>query len=222
MMKETTYQEKFTILSRWSEDIIETVKKDLRAEHLNKDKNFCRKYFLGKNPSQVDIKTMTSAYTKDIAEGNVGLAEFIATRWLLKHTDIYGFFEEKLKTLTQDFESIEELNEDFSEILIKESSQRFGPEKTYIFSVFNSVVFPQKIYANLKEKAEHFTEVERREKQEQEEARTLLEMEKRYEREIHALKDKYEKKLAGLQRKYLNDTQILKKQITQLQKQLNP
>lgn len=216
MLKDTTYQEKFVILQMWIEEIIDAVKKDLKVEHLSKDKNFCRRYFLGKNPSQVDQKAFCEAYVQDIAAGNVGLGEFIASRWLLKNTDIYGYFEEKLKKITPDFEQLNELDEKLSESLIKESLSDFGAKKTYIFSVFNSVVFPKKVYDNLKENAEKETHEERNKKEEVKEKLTLVEMEKRHDREMRGLKDRYEKKLSGLQKKYLTDTAALKKEIERL------
>ena len=48
MLKETGYQEKIEIVAPWLDEIVETVKKDLKNEHLKVDKAFCKKYFLGK------------------------------------------------------------------------------------------------------------------------------------------------------------------------------
>jgi hypothetical protein len=43
---------------------------------------------------------------------------------------------------------------------------------------------------------------------------------KSFELKMQRLVDKYEKRLSGLEKKYLNDTDILKKQIANLQKKL--
>src|SRR4051794_29125719 len=109
MLKDTGYQEKFVMLKTWIPEIVEGVKKDLKNEHLKIDKAFCKRYFLGKSLMQIQTPEMAVAYEKDIADGNAGLGEFIATRWLLKNTDVYGYFEMKLKSLTSDFEALEEL-----------------------------------------------------------------------------------------------------------------
>lgn len=220
MLKDATYQEKFEMLKVWCEEIIETVKKDLKNEHLKKDRNFCRRYFLGKDPSQLDAKSLSAAYSQDIAEGNVGLAEFIATRWLLRNTDIYGFFEGRIKAINPDFESIEELDEKKSYALVKEASEEYGAEKTYIFSVFNSVVFPKKVYDELRVQAEKGTFQERKEREETKEKLTVADLQKRFDRESKAMKERFEKKLSGLQKKYINDTEALKKQLSELQKKM--
>ncbi|HEY4831138.1 MAG TPA: hypothetical protein VIH61_01055, partial [Waddliaceae bacterium] len=136
MLKETGYQEKIEMLFPWLEEIIEVLKKDLKSEHLKIDKPFCKKYFLGKNPAQVQVKEMAEAYRTDIACGNVGLGEFIATRWLLKNSDVYGYFEEKLRAITSDFEQLEELPQDLSLSIVKAATLQFGAKKTYLFSVF--------------------------------------------------------------------------------------
>lgn len=221
MLKETGYQEKIEMLAPWLEEIVDAVKKDLKNEHLKVDRSFCKKYFLGKNPVQVPINEMAEAYRIDIASGNAGLGEFIATRWLLKNTDIYCYFEERIRAISSDFEALEELSEEVSLSLMQTSVKQFGAKKTYLFSVFNSVVFPPKIYAQLKEMAEVETAHTRAEEEVKKTAETCEMQEIRHKRETAALIDRYEKKLSGMQAKYLKDTASLKKQISTLQKKLD-
>jgi hypothetical protein len=219
MLKDSGYQEKFVMLKAWVPEIIEGVKKDLKNEHLKVDRVFCKRYFLGKNVAQIQSHEMAAAYETDIAEGNSGLGEFIATRWLLKNTDVYGFFEMHLKNLTSDFENLAELPEDLSRSLMEESSKQFGAKRTYLFAVLNSVVFPKHIYDVLHKAAVSETEKERQEeaKHEQVDVETLK---KRHLRDMTALKERFEKKLSGLERKYLNDVEALKKQIGTLHRKL--
>jgi hypothetical protein len=221
MLKETGYQEKIEMLAPWLEEIIETVKRDLKNEHLKIDRQFCKKYFLGKNPSHVPLKEMAEAYRIDIAAGNVGLGEFIATRWLLKNTDIYGYFEENIRKVTSDFEQLQELPHDLASSLMQGSVNKFGAKKTYLFSVFNSVVFSPSVYAQLKEMAEMQTQEVQQELEMQATASSLEQLQNRHNREIAALTDRYEKKLSGMQKKYLNDVEGLKKQIAKLQKRID-
>ena len=123
--------------------------------------------------------------------------------------------------MTPDFEALEELSQEVSHSLVQTSVKHFGAKKTYLFSVFNSVVFPAVVYAQLKEMAM----VESKATHEEQEAKKTLEscelMEQRHNREMSALTDKFEKKLIGMQKKYLQDVAILKKQISTLQKKLN-
>lgn len=220
MIKEATYQEKFEILKLWMEEIVDAVKKDLKNDHLAKDKTFCRRYFLGKNPSGVDLKSFSAAYAQEINAGNSALGEFIATRWLLKHTDIYGYFEGMLKKVSSEFETLQELDSNLSQTLVSESSAHFGAKNTYIFSILNSVVFPASIFDALKIQAEKSTHHQREELQTKQERLSMDEMLKRHDRELKAAKDRFEKKMIGLQKKYTTDTDNLKKRISVLEKQI--
>ena len=221
MIKNSSYQEKFQWIQPWLISIIDIVKKDLKNEHLRIDKAFCKKYFLAKSPNQLQAEEMAIAYEKDIAEGNVGLGEFIASRWLLKNTDVYGFFEEELKHVLHEFDQITELTQEHSMRLIQKATAQFGAVKTYIFSVFNEVVFTQEAFATLKTTAEKESHTRKLETAEKDVALNLDHLKKKHAREIAAITDRFEKKLSGLQKKYLNDIEILKKQIALLQRKLS-
>lgn len=220
MLKDTGYQEKFQMVGRWLTEIIDAVKKDLKNEHLKIDREFCKRYFLGKNPSHVSVQEMAEAYRLDIEKGNLGLGEFIASRWLLKHTDLYGFFEERLRSINPEFEEINELNESFSKDLMRESVKKFGAAKTYLFCILNSVVFPTAVYSELLSMAENESDQMQSISQENESKETIEALRKRHEREMAALTDRYEKKLSGFQKKYIRDIDAMKKQISLLQKKL--
>lgn len=220
MFKGTSYQEKFILIKPWLDSIIEKVKKDLKNEHLVKDKRFCSKYFLGKNPNQIKVSEMIEAYAKDIAEGNVGLGEFIASRWLLKNTDLYGFFEDKLKVINPDFDQINEISLEQSFKMIEESIKEYDPGTVYIFCVFNEVAFHKEAAERLKTIAEKRHQALQEESEEKETVQSLDSLKKRHAREISTLSDRFEKKFIGLQKKYLNDVEALKKQISTLQRKI--
>lgn len=209
----SSYQDKILQVRSWIEDVIETVKKDLKNEHLKIDPAFCRRHFLGKHYTEVDINMLATAYLKEIQGGNVGLAEFIATRWLLKNSDIYGFFEEQLKNINPDFEAIKEISAADTARIIDTAVNLFGAVKSYIFSVFNEVAFTAAVFEKLGEAALQESSKQRKEYEERQEKLSIYEMQKRHEREMHAMKDRYEKKLSGLQRKYIHDTDLLKKRL---------
>jgi len=214
------YQEKFECIQPWVESVIETVKKDLKNEHLKKDRNFCKRYFLGKNFNMVTAEEMAPAYQKEIAEGNVGLGEFITSRWLLKNSDVYDYFEQELSKVNPDFESIEYLDEEFSKQLIAHSTKLFGAIRTYLFAILNSVTFPKHLLEKLREEALKKEKHESEERAHLDTVETLESMQKRHEREVNSLQNRYDKKLSGMNKKYLKDTESLKKQISTLTKKL--
>lgn len=218
MLKDADYKEKFQLLSPWMVAIIDVVKKDLKNEHLKKDKVFFKKHFPGKQLKSLTSEELSQVYTAVIADGEENLGEFITTRWLLKKTEVYDLFEERLRSVNPKFDEIEELELDFSRELVQESSRSFDPVSTYIFSVMNSVVFPEEAYKELEKTALAFQEEEKGAITREQEERDLEVLQKKHEREISRLVDKYEKKLSGIQKKYLNDTENLKKRIAVLQK----
>lgn len=223
MLKNATYKEKFVLLREWIPSIVEEIKKDLKNEHLKKDWQFAKKYLPGKNVGKVTKEDLVNAYTTALSESEDAeiLAEFMANRWLLKNTELYSYFEAKLSQINPNFSEIEEIDPEKSKEIIYGAVAEYGPLRTYLFSVINSVVFPEQIYRDLGKEAKEHQEKEIKEIKENEEARSLDSLKTSYEQQINRLTDKYEKKLNGLQKKYLQDTEALKKQIGHLQRKVN-
>lgn len=222
MYKNATYKEKFADLQEWIPFLVEAVKKDLRNEHLKKDVYFVKKFLSSKNIHKATTDELAQAYQKAIQEEEKGeeLAEFITSRWLLKNSELYEFFERQLTQISQDFTALEEIDPMQAQALIDASIQQFGAPHTYLFSVLNSVVFPKEKFQTLRTKAKQHQDKEAKEAEQVNEQLTTEQMRKEFDREIARLTDKYEKKLAGLQKKYVTDIEVLKKQVSQLQRKL--
>ncbi len=221
MLKNATYKEKFVLLKPWLATIIESVKKDLKSEHLKQDWQFCKTYLPGKSVQKLTTDELVDAYTVAIeGENGEALAEFISNRWLLKNSDLYGYFEQKLSEINPNFSDIEELDAQLSRNMLAHAVQEFGAPRTYLFSVINSVVFPEQVYRELDKQAQETVEKEEVETKAREEQLTLDNLKQSYEQQIARLTDKYEKKLIGLQKKYVQDTETLKKQVASLQRKL--
>ncbi len=222
MYKNATYKEKFADLQAWLPHIMESVKKDLKNEHLRKDAYFVKKFLSSKNFHKATTNELATAYQKAIQDEEKGeeLGEFIAARWLLKHSELYDFFEKQLSQISPDITALEEINQPHAQALIEASVDQFGLLNTYLFAVLNSVVLPRESFQSLKAQAQEHHEQKTEEEEQLLEQQTIDQMRKNYERESARLTDKYEKKLSGLQKKYLVDVEALKKQISQLQRKL--
>ena len=163
---------------------------------------------------------LVDGYIEALKKKDNDLYEFIATRWVLKNSEIYQYFEMHLRSVAPNFTELEELKPDLSKDLKDKAIAEFGAVKAYIFSVLNSVVFPKAIFDEFNEQAKNeMSQTQEQEKLESEE-RDLKVLKTKHERELRRLTDKYEKKLSGIQKKYINDTESLKKQIRNLQKKL--
>jgi hypothetical protein len=223
MYKNATYKEKFADLKEWIPYLVESVKKDLRNEHLKNDMYFVKKFLASKNIHKATTEELAQAYDKAIQEEEHGedLAEFITTRWLLKNSELYEFFEKQLSQIHPDFASLEEITPPQAQIVIEAANREFGAPQTYLFSVLNSVVFPAESFEKLKAKAKDQQVKQEEESLREEEQLSVEQMRREFERENARLTDKYEKKLAGLHKKYLADTEALKKQLAALQRKIH-
>ncbi len=150
---ESTYAHKFQELSAWYPQIFTSVKNDLRDEHLKIDKGFLKRNFPGKAPNKLTVEDLIRVYSKFIAQGYEELSEFIANRWLLRHLDIYNFFEECLKKSYEHFDQIAVLDDSIARPLLQEAIAKFGAVDTYIFSQLNAVAFSAALMQELKEHA---------------------------------------------------------------------
>lgn len=223
MLKDATYKEKLNLLQEWFPYIIQTVKTELKNDHLKQDWQFSKAYFPNKNINKVTQEELTEGYLKALQQEEKAddIAEFIFNRWLLKNTDIYQYFEETLSKISPNFTELSEIDQTKSQTIVDQSIKQFGPLKTYLFAVINSVVFPQSVYDALRQKAkQHLNEKETQEHSQKEE-KNVEAIRKNHQQEIARLTDKYEKKLQGLQKKYINDTENLKKQIASLQRKIH-
>ncbi len=220
MLKDSTYSQKLTILKKWIPNIVEEIKRDLKNDHLKKDKQFCKTYFSTCDVARISTDDLSAGYRKAAENEAVeeNLAEFIGNRWLLKNTDIYDFYEFHLSKIDENFTELEVLEPEAAEKLVNASVHEFGPVKSYIFSVLNSVVFPETHFKKMEKLAEDQNKNVDGTKEKKAEC---SESDKNYERQIARLTDKYEKRLAGLENKYNKDVDALKKQIVLLQKKIS-
>lgn len=223
MYRDTTYKEKMTLLKEWGPAIFDEIKRDLKNEHIKQDYVFAKKYLGGKPAQRLTLDELVAGYLRAVEEEEQGekIAEFIANRWMMKSSDVYGFFEKELSRINPDFNEIVELPEQESNKLIEQAIAEFGAPKTYLFAVINSVCFSKKQFEALKNKAE--TEKKREEEAftKLQESASIEQLKKEFESKLSKMEEKYEKKLQGLEKKYVNDTASLKKQIANLSRKLN-
>lgn len=223
MLKEATYKEKFVTLAHWLPAIIDSIKKDLKNEHLKKDIAFVRQYFVGKNPAKLTTEELVEAYREHMARGEntEELGEFITNRWLLKHADLYDYFEKALSRISPNFQELDVIDSKVAHEIMQSAVQEFGAPNTYLFCVLNSVVFPEEVYTKLQHKAKETAQKDQSEAKVQQEQASVESLKRNYEQQLARLTDKYEKKISGLQKKYTTDVETLKKQVANLQRKLN-
>ncbi len=152
-MKAKTYQEKFSLLSPWFESLVASIRKDLKEEPLKKDRMIYAQLFGNKLLKNLSSKEMWAAYANALSQGHESLGEYLAARWILRHRNIYDFFEARLRTISQNFDELGELESSFAKSLIEDAATAFGAIDTYCFSVLNDVTFSSKDFEELRKKA---------------------------------------------------------------------
>lgn len=220
MSQESTYREKFARIQTWIPRIIDEIKKDLRNEHLKKDAGFVRQHFTTKNPNKITGEEMVAVYQRIIAGGHEPLGEYIATRWLLKHSDLYQFFEQELMLIDPNFSDLAGIESSAAHAIMERSIREYGATDTYLFCVLNSVVFPDAVYRQLETLARQQTAAEAAEAAQECSEATPEQSRQDLERALLRLTDRYEKKIQGLEKKYATDTESLRRQVGSLQRKL--
>ncbi len=223
MLKDATYKEKYSVLKNWMPTIVDIVKKDLKNEHLKHDFVFAKRYFAGKNLAKLTNEELVEGYAAAIQQEEKGedIAEFVTNRWLIKNSELYGFFEDELKKINPDFAAIKEIDKSKSQEIVNGAVKQFGAPRTYLFSVLNSVAFSDDDFKKLGTQAEEEAKKDSAVEAQKVELQNVEQIKRACNEQIARIEDKYEKKLQGLQKKYLQDVEALKKQISALQRKVS-
>lgn len=221
-IQEKNLKEKFSTVRQWLADIVHPIKKDLRQDHLIQDRGFAHKYFRGKTINKITTEEFAEAYSKAIEEEEKGeeIADFIFHRWLMKNTDIYYFFDRELSKIAEDYTTLKSIDHKVGQEIKNKAVSEFGPEKAYLFSFLNGVVFDQKIFDELAHEAEQTRKKTKQQAEGLKEQQDLDARLRNHEAEMARLKNRYEDRIAGLEKKYERDVSALKKQLAQLQRHL--
>ncbi len=216
MLKELPYAEKFSLIDPWGVFLVESIKRDLKIDHMRSNPQFVQKYFTKKVVDKLTVEELKVAYFADVGAGNEEAAEWISSRWMLKNAEIYHYFAEQLAAINPNFDQIECLEEKIGRELMKFSVEKFGSSMTYVFSVLNSVAFSEAIFSDLRnlalEELQLFAEEQSKKNVVGADAKEM---------DVSKLKDKFEKRFAGMQKKYSQDVEALKKQIKTLQRKVH-
>lgn len=202
----------FQNIELWIPEVLGSIKRDLRNEHLAKLPNFYKAHFGNRPLNRLTHEEICAVYKKELLKGeDASLQEWVVNRWVFHHGDIYEYFSTQLEKIHPDFTAIQNLTAEQSLLIIEGAVARFGALNTYLFSVLNEVVFPESVLTELQEKIVP----------EANEAGPQDNWKERYEADMARLQKKCEEKVAGVLRKHAMDVEALKKQIRALQQQLS-
>jgi hypothetical protein len=210
-------ENQFQALQNWTVEILDTIKKDIRTDHLHTDPVFYRTYFGNRPQNRLTTEEIFNAYEKELIKGNDDLAEWVVNRWVFKHGDLYKHFAERLSEVNPDFDQIKQLTEEESARILDGAAESFGAIPTFIFSLLNGVVFPKTVLDRLRKDADVARVAREKQAKTDAEQESLDKILAAHQREVARLHDK----INGVQKKYDKDTEALKKQIKTLQKKLN-
>lgn len=215
-------KDKFQTLQPWLSQIIHTIKKEIKTEHLAKSPIFYKTHFGSRPLNRLTNEEIAAVYEKELLSGgNEELGEWVVNRWVFRNGDIYQHFAERLSQIHPDFDEIKSLDDAQSEQVLSGSVESFGALPVYLFTVLNGVVFSDRVLKQLRTTAEKQEAAEKQEREEALRAETIEQMSQRYTSELTRLERKYEDKLAGVMKKHATDVEALKRQIRALQQQLN-
>ena len=93
----------FSALRPWVEQILLTIKKDIKTDHLSTDHSFFKAHFGNRALNKVTQEEIFSVYENELLAGNRELMEWVVNRWVFKHGDIYRHFAERLSAINPHF-----------------------------------------------------------------------------------------------------------------------
>jgi len=120
--------------------IVSDIKKDIKSELIKFDYKLFQRLFGKCHIAKLSTQDLAKPLFQEI-DGNPNLEEWIIERWIEKNADMYHFFARLLMSINPKFEEIKSLPDADGEKIAAAASAKFGPQKTYLFSVFNGVAF---------------------------------------------------------------------------------
>jgi hypothetical protein len=215
-------KEKFQTIEPWLVQILHTIKKEIKTEHLSKSPSFYKTYFGNRPLNRLTNEEICTVYQKELLQGeNEEIGEWVINRWVFRHGDIYQHFADRLSQIHPDFDTIKNLDDAQSEKVLSGSVEAFGALPVYLFAILNGVVLSPSALKSLRETAEKEQAAQTQEKAALERSENLEQMLERQKNEMLRLEKKYEDKLAGVMKKHAVDVAALKSQIRSLQHQLS-
>ena len=210
-------KEKFQTVQPWLFQVLHTIKKEIKGEHLSKSPAFYKAHFGNRPLNRLTNEEICAVYAKELLQGeDEEMREWVINRWVFRHGDIYEHFAGRLGQIHPDFDAIKSLDDAQSERVLSGSIESFGALPVYLFTILNGVVISPSVLKRLRVAAEK--EMEKQEEKISESVEQRLERQKN---DMLRLEKKYEDKLAGVVKKHATDVEALKKQVRSLQQQLN-
>lgn len=214
-------QNKFLVIQPWLPETLESIKREIRIEHLAKNPSFCRAHFGNRPLNRISGEELIQAYEKKLLSGDEELSQWVVNRWVFKNGDIYAHFAQRLEAIDSNYDSLDVLSPSQSEEVLKGALERFGAVSTYLFSVLNEVVFPPSVFEKLRCLAEGETSRRSLVNQGEKKSPSVEELKASHEQAIAKMQEKWEGKIAGILKKYTQDVEALKAQVRSLQKKLD-
>lgn len=209
----------FKTLQPWLPQVLYTIKKEIKNEHLSKSPGFYKVHFGNRPLNRLTNEEICSAYEKELSLGNnQEMAEWVVNRWVFRHGDIYQHFADRLSQINPEFSEIKTLDDQMSEKVLAGAPEKFGSLPIYIFTILNGVVLSSAAIEKLRLNAEKEEASKKANEAATSKQASLEEMIESQKTEILRLEKKYEEKLAGVVKKHATDVEALKKQIRALQK----
>src|SRR4051812_29479910 len=88
----TVMETKFHTLQPWLEEILGSIRKDIKTDYLPGSATFYRTHFGSRPQNRLTIEEINAAFIKELLAGNEEMAEWVVNRWVFKHGDVYRYF----------------------------------------------------------------------------------------------------------------------------------
>jgi hypothetical protein len=149
MKIEESFQAKIQKLQPWFPLLVGDIKKEIKTELSLQYPKIFQRHFSRMHFVKCTVNDLAGPLLQEVLSGDENLGEWLASHWVAKNAKIYEFFAGRLILINPEFDKIDLLDGAVGEALMNDAIKNFGVDKTYIFSVLNSVAFSPSLFSKL-------------------------------------------------------------------------
>ena len=111
----------FLFVKPWMEGILQSIRKEIRRDHLGSDHQFRKTHFGANSPMKILFEEIVRVYTQELLQGNEALVAWVINAWVFRHGDLYKHFSERLSEVNPNFSELTSLTT--SQLTFQENAQ---------------------------------------------------------------------------------------------------
>jgi hypothetical protein len=150
-----TSVETFAFLEPWFDRLVRSLDLAMILEHVRRLEPMAfARHFKGFRPQTLGRKRVGDALRFEVFQKkNVAVADILVLLWNQEHRDLYHAMLEHVKTINEDVEAVERIEDDKAKAFVEDLRGRFDPADLLLCVRLNEVRFSAEMIATLERDA---------------------------------------------------------------------